>query len=129
MSDADSWFKQGNELMTLKKNEEALASYDKATEIDPNHISAWNNKGIALFRLKRFQDAIDCYDKALAINPDHANAWMNKAKALRGLGQSMLEKANEDRVTAAKLINQSLAIFDSAEACYSKGEALSAQKA
>ncbi len=124
MSDADSWYRQGNEMMKEEKSEDAILAYNKATELDPTHVSAWNNKGIALFRLERYQDAIDCYDKVLALNPNHANAWYNKAKALRGLGQTILDKANEDRVSAAKWINQSLAIFDSAEECYSKGESL-----
>lgn len=128
MSEADSWYKQGNEMMIQEKNEDALIAYSKATDLDPNHISAWNNKGIALFRLKRYQEAIDCYDKTLAINPNHANAWYNKAKALRGLGQTILDKANEDRVLAAKIINQSLSVFNSAEECYSKGEALSKKR-
>ncbi|MDE1862798.1 MAG: tetratricopeptide repeat protein [Thaumarchaeota archaeon] len=125
MEEAETWYKRGNEMMTQERSEEALTAYDKATALDPGHVSSWNNKGIALFRLKRFQEAIDCYDKALAINPDHANAWYNKAKALRGLGQTILDKANEDRVSAAKLINQSLAIFDSANECYNKGETIS----
>ncbi len=115
-------------MMMREKSEEAIVAYDRATELDPNHVSAWNNKGIALFRLKRYQDAINCYDKALALNPNHANAWYNKAKALRGLGQTILEKANEDRVSAAKVINESLAVFNSAEECYSKAESLSSQK-
>jgi tetratricopeptide (TPR) repeat protein len=114
MSNAELWYKQGNEMMMQEKNEDALIAYDKATGLDQNHMSAWNNKGIALFRLGRYQDAIDSYDKVLALNPNHANAWYNKAKALRGLGQTFLDKANEDRVAAAKLINQSLSIFDSA---------------
>lgn len=128
MSNAESWYKEGNGLMMQEKSEDAVMAYNKATELDPTHVSAWNNKGIALFRLGRYQDAIDCYDKALELNPEHANAWYNKAKALRGLGQTILDKANEDRVTAAKLINQSLAIFNSADECYNKGESLSGQK-
>ena len=128
MNDAEMWYKKGNDMMMQEKTEDAVTAYDKATELDPSHVSAWNNKGIALFRLRRYQDAIDCYDKALAINPNHANAWYNKAKALRGLGQTFLDKANEDRVTAAKLINQSLSIFNSANECYNKGEILSRQK-
>ena len=129
MSTEESWYKQGNDLMMKEKNEEAILAYEKAIDLDPKHVSAWNNKGIALFRLGRYQDAIDCYDKAIDLNPNHANAWYNKAKALRGLGQAVLDKANEDRVTAAKVINQSLAIFKSAEECYGKGESLSGQKA
>ncbi len=128
MSDANSWYQQGNEMMMQKKNEDAIIAYDKALEIDPSNTSAWNNKGIAMLRLKKYQEAIDCYDKALELNPNHANAWYNKAKALRDLAQTYLDKANTDRVSAAKLINQALAIFDSAHACYDKGDALSSQK-
>ncbi len=128
MDDAESWYKQGNDMMIQEKNEDAIVAYDKAIELDPAHISAWNNKGIAMFRLKRYEDAISCYDKTIDLNPNHANAWYNKAKALRGLGQSYLDKANEDRVAAAKLINQSLALFDSADKCYAQGEVLSGEK-
>jgi len=128
MNDANSWYKQGNDMMVQEKNEDAILAYDKAIELDPTHTSAWNNKGIAMFRLKKYEDAISCYDKTIELNPNHANAWYNKAKALRGLGQSYLDKANEDRVAAAKLINQSLAIFDSAEKCYAQGEILSGEK-
>ncbi|MDE1726456.1 MAG: tetratricopeptide repeat protein [Thaumarchaeota archaeon] len=128
MEDADSWYKQGNDMMMQEKNEDAILAYDKALNLNPSHASAWNNRGIAMFRLKLYQDAIDCYDKVIELNPNHANAWYNKAKALRGLGQSVLDKANEDRVAAAKIINQSLAIFDSAEKCYDKGEILSGEK-
>ncbi len=128
MDDAGSWYKQGNNLMTQEKNDDAIVAYDKAIELDPTHTSAWNNKGIALFRLKKYEDAISCYDKTIELNPNHANAWYNKAKALRGMGQSYLDKANEDRVAAVKLINQSLAIFDSADKCYAKGELLSGEK-
>ena len=128
MDDANSWYKQGNDMMMQEKNEDAIVAYDKAIELDPTYTSAWNNKGIAMFRLKRYEDAIACYDKTIEINPNHANAWYNKAKALRGLGQSYLDKANEDRVTAAKIINQSLAIFESAEKCYVQGDILSGEK-
>lgn len=125
MSDAESWYQQGNNLMMQEKSEDALIAYEKATDLDTNHIGAWNNMGIALYRLGRYQEAIDSYEKALTINPNHANAWFNKAKALRGLGQQVLDKANQDRVTAAKVINESLAIFKSAEECYRRGEELS----
>ena len=128
MDDLDSWYSRANEMVTAGKNEDAIAAYDKAIKLDPRHISAWNNKGIAMFRLKRYEEAINCYDKAITIDPNHANAWLNKAKALRGLAQSYLDKANNDRTGAAKLINQSLALFDSANQCYEKGESLSENK-
>ena len=34
MSDADLWYKQGNEMMMQEKTEDAVTAYDKATEFD-----------------------------------------------------------------------------------------------
>ena len=122
--ESDSWYKVGNERMMEGKNEDAIIAYEKATELNPGHISAWNNKGIAMFRLQRYEEAINCYDKAIEIDSTHVNAWYNKAKSLRGLAQSFLDKANDNRTTAAKMINHALALFDSATECYDKGQSL-----
>jgi tetratricopeptide (TPR) repeat protein len=126
--DSNSWFKDGNDSMMKENYNDAIVAYDHAIDLNPSYTSAWNNKGIALYRLKRYEDAINCYDKALEIDANHANAWYNKAKAIRGLAQTHLEQANEDRTRAAKLINQALALFDSANECYTKGESISNQK-
>lgn len=126
--DSASWFKSGNDNMIKESYEDAILDYDHAINLNPSYVSAWNNKGIALYRLKRFEDAISCYDKALEVDPNHANAWYNKAKAFRGLAQTQLDKANEDRTRAAKMINQALSLFDSANECYAKGESISKQK-
>lgn len=69
-----------------------------------------------------------CYDKAIEIEPEYANAWYNKANAMRNFGQSLVDKANDDRTNAPKMINRSIALFDSAEKCYDKGDALSGKK-
>ncbi len=128
MDDSNSWYNAGNENMMKGNTKDAIINYDKAIQLNPGHISAWNNKGIAMYRLKRFEEAINCYDKAIEINQNHANAWYNKAKALRGLAQSNLDKANDDRTGAAKLINHALTLFDSANECYNKGESISGRK-
>lgn len=127
-NDHNSWYSIGNERAKEGNNEDALIAYDKALELDPNHVSAWNNKGIVLSRLKRFEEAIICYDEAIEIEPQYVNAWYNKANALRNFGQSLVDKANDDRTNAPKMINRSIALFDSAEKCYDKGDALSGKK-
>lgn len=130
MVDADhnSWYTLGNEHAKNDDNEDALVAYDKVLEIDPNHVSAWNNKGIILSRLKRFEESIICYDKAIEINPEYANAWYNKANALRNFAQSLIDKANDDRTNAPKLVNRSIGLFDFADKCYDKGDVLSGKK-
>ena len=126
--DHNSWYSEGNESAKEGNNEDALIAYDKALEQDPKHVGTWNNKGIVLARLKRFEEAISCYDKAIEINPEYANAWYSKANALRNFAQSLVEKANDDRTNAPKLVNRSITLFDSAEKCYDVGETLSGKK-
>ena len=126
--DDNSWYDMGNARAKEGDNEDALIAYDKALEVDPNHVRAWNNKGIALSRLKRFEEAIGCYDKAIEIEPQYANAWYNKANALRNFGQSLVDKANDDRTNAPKMINKSIGLFDLAEKCYDKGDVISGKK-
>jgi tetratricopeptide (TPR) repeat protein len=126
--DHASWYSMGNESAKKGNNEDALIAYDKALELDPNHVSTWNNKGIVLARLMRFEEAIECYDRAIEIRPEYANAWYNKATALRNFGQSLVDKANDDRSTAPKMINKSIGLFDLAEKCYDKGDVLSGKK-
>ncbi len=124
----NSWYSQGNQNAKDGNNEEALIAYDKALEIDPNHVSSWNNKGIVLSRLKMFEEAISCYDRSIELDSKYANAWYNKANALRNFAQSLVDKANDDRTNAPKLVNKSIALFDSADKCYDMGETLSGKK-
>ena len=42
--DADAHFLRGNALRDNNRNDEALASYNKAIELDPNHILALKNR-------------------------------------------------------------------------------------
>lgn len=122
--DHNSWYSAGNESAKDGNNEDALIAYDKALELDPKHVSAWNNKGIVLSRLKRFEDAIICYDRAIELSPEYANAWYNKANALRNFAQSIVDKAHDDRTNAPKLVNRSIALFDSADKCHDMGDTL-----
>ena len=118
-SNYNSWYGMGNERAKEGNNEDALIAYDKALELEPSNVSAWNNKGIVLSRLKRFEESIVCYDKAIEIEPEYA---------LRNFGQSLVDKANDDRTNAPKMINRSIALFDSAEKCYDKGDVISGKK-
>ena len=66
---------------------EAIETYNKAIEINPQFAEAWNNKGTALGNLGRFEEALIAYDKAIEINPQFAEAWNSKGAALGNLGR------------------------------------------
>src|SRR5260221_666002 len=96
------FYNHGNALGTLKRFDEAIASYDRALAIKPDYAEALNNRGLALVALKRFEDALASYDRALAIRPDYADALYNRGHALRNLKRSEEEIANYDRALALR---------------------------
>ena len=96
---ADNWFNKGWDLGRLGKYEEAIKSYDKAIEIDPNHEAAWYNKGVALGELGKHEESIKCYDRAIEIDPNHEAAWYNKGWNLGRLGKHEEAIKSYDKAT------------------------------
>jgi tetratricopeptide (TPR) repeat protein len=84
---AKYYFKQGNAFYFDKQYEEALDSYNKAIEINPDYVPAWHNRGRPLSRLKRYKEAFDSYNKAIEINSDYFLSWYNRGIVLRKLGR------------------------------------------
>ena len=58
--------------------QDALAAYDRATQLTVRNAEVWNNKGLAYAALGRYQDALQCFNKALGIQPDFPEALKNK---------------------------------------------------
>jgi tetratricopeptide (TPR) repeat protein len=65
--------------------EEAITAYQKAIEIDPNHVSAYNNLGRVYRDLKRLDEAIAAYEKAIEIDPNYVSAYNNLGNVYRDL--------------------------------------------
>src|ERR1700694_1511769 len=78
---------RGNALAELGRLEEAIAEYDRALAMFPNHPGALFNRGNALHGMGRYDEAIAAFDRALAIVPRHAEAWNNRATALYALNR------------------------------------------
>jgi tetratricopeptide (TPR) repeat protein len=76
---------QGSALHSLKRHEQALASYNKAIAFDPNYAEAYNNRGNLLNELKRYDEALANCDRAIALKPRQAEAHNNRGIALCGL--------------------------------------------
>lgn len=82
---ADTLNNLGNALLSLRRNEEALAHYDAAVAALPGHASAWNNRANALRALGRQPEALASFDKALALQPQLFVAWNNRSTVAREL--------------------------------------------
>ncbi|MCZ8126609.1 MAG: tetratricopeptide repeat protein [Microcystis sp. LE19-114.1B] len=88
---SELWHEKGLIHQMGKEYEQAIASYDRALEIQPDDHQAWCNRGNALDDLGRFEEAIASFDRALEIKPDDPEAWYNRGNALKNLGR--LEEA------------------------------------
>ncbi|MEQ8187231.1 MAG: tetratricopeptide repeat protein [Candidatus Eremiobacterota bacterium] len=85
---ADEWNTKGLDFFNQGKYEEAIKYYDKALDIEPEHVKTWHNKGVLLKKLGKNTEAIECYDKVLEIDPEALNTWYNRGIILKELGQN-----------------------------------------
>lgn len=71
----------------------ALGSFYKAKEINPNSSGTLNNIGELLFLTNKREDAISCFIDLTKINPDYIKGWINLAISYQNAG--LLEKSEE----------------------------------
>jgi tetratricopeptide (TPR) repeat protein len=76
------WSDLGVVEATVGRLKEAVACYDQAIALKPDHVDALTNRANALMALKRPLEALASYDGALAANPLSANALNNRGVAL-----------------------------------------------
>jgi tetratricopeptide (TPR) repeat protein len=86
--DVGGLFNLGNTyLLTVKNNQEAANTFDRALQLQPAMAELWHNKGIALQRLGKRADALAMMERALEIRPEFGEAWFGKAIELVHLGR------------------------------------------
>ncbi|WP_008310087.1 substrate-binding domain-containing protein [Leptolyngbya sp. PCC 6406] len=94
---AQAMARRGGILAALGRGEDALKSYDRALEMDPNTPDTWVGKGNLLLSLNRPDEALFSFDKALELNPQAGSAWQGRATALQ-----RLQREGEARTALAK---------------------------
>jgi protein O-mannosyl-transferase len=88
---ANSWTAHhnlGNALVTKGRDDEAIAHFQKALEIQPDFAMAHNNLGNALLAKGQTDEAIAHFQKALEIQPDDATAHNNLGNVLLQSGRA-----------------------------------------
>jgi tetratricopeptide (TPR) repeat protein len=106
----------GQALFEMGREDEAIAHYQQALQINPGYAVAHYNLGIALFRKGKVDEAIAHYQQALQIKPDYAEAHNN-------LGGVLLQEGDVDEAIAH--LQKALQINpNNAEAHYNLGCAL-----
>ncbi len=73
------YYTYGNILKNLKKYSEAVVSFEKAIELNPNFSEAYNNLGNTKKLLDKQDQAIECFKKAVKLKENNLEALFNIA--------------------------------------------------
>ena len=84
----------------LGEYHKAKECFEKAIEINPNHLGAYNNLGLVFKELKEYQKAKSCIEKALEIDPYYAKAHNNLGLVFRILEEPEKAKACYEKAIA-----------------------------
>lgn len=68
-------------------DDEAVLCYDRALELDTQHVEALFNRGNALRRLGLYEKAVSDFDRLIKLVPGNAVAWLAGAVCLIRLNQ------------------------------------------
>ena len=69
---------KGQSLLNLDQIEAALATFEEALSLRPDHADALVKRGLALEKLQRLDEAVACYDRAIALDESLTVAWLHK---------------------------------------------------
>lgn len=94
---AGEYYNQGLDLASQGHYSEAIASFDRAIELNPDHFLAWTAKGVAQNELGQYNEAVLSFDKSIQIQPDYYLTWDNRGVALANLGRYSEAVASYDK--------------------------------
>ena len=75
---------EGNAYLKLKRDDAAVAAYDKAAALDPDPALVYFNICVVLANLHDVQRALPACDKAIAADPHRADTYFIKGSLLMG---------------------------------------------
>ncbi len=77
----------GKALHELGEFDQEIEAYDRALDINEDHIDAWRNKGATLYEQELYDEAELCFDRVLEVEPRDEGAWNNKGLCLYKKGE------------------------------------------
>lgn len=88
-----AWNTLGRVELQMGKRKDAIASFEKAVDLNPKNPYARNNLGLSLIYDKRFEEAADALEQAVELEPVEAYMWNNLGMAYEQLDR--LEDARD----------------------------------
>jgi Flp pilus assembly protein TadD len=96
---SSAWNVLGRAQLVLGKRKEAIASFEKAVDLNARSSYARNNLGLALIYDKRFEDAVDSLEQAVELEPVEAYMWNNL-----GMAYEQLDRLDDARDAYGKAV-------------------------
>ncbi len=91
------YYNRGLAKYNLGRNQEAIADYDRAIQLNPNDAAAYFNRAYAKYALGKKEEAIADYDRAIWLDSNNAIAYNNRGLAKYALGKKEEAIADYDR--------------------------------
>jgi len=92
----NAWYERGEAQATLGAYAEAIASFNKALFLKPQHTAALVFRAVAFIQLRCYEEALLSCNSALAIQPQNSEAWLFRGVALRSLNRYQEAYASYD---------------------------------
>jgi tetratricopeptide (TPR) repeat protein len=98
MEDAEALYQEGMKHIGLSHHadyhseyvgdlESAVACFERALALNPDHAAAWSEKGTALAILDRQEEAAAALAEAIRLRPGEAELWLERSGTLEALGR------------------------------------------
>lgn len=81
---SSDYFKQANALFFESRYEEAITTYERALQLNPDLYEAWYGKASTLMILQRYAEAVVAYQQAHRLKPE-------SYETLTGLGSALMK--------------------------------------
>jgi DnaJ family protein C protein 3 len=110
---------RGEEAFSLRKFDEALRLYVKATQVEPENGTNFYKLFRVHNRMRKYTSALSDIEKALELEPSNSDWRIQKAKLLKSLGQcdrAVVEYKEAERATSTPPDNLQ-ALIDEASEC------------
>jgi len=105
-ADAHAHYYLGNLLYDRRRYDEAIAHWDRATELDPQFPTPWRNLGFARFNVKHdAEGAADAFARARALAPQDARIAYEQDQLWKRIGMP-LEERLKNLLDHADLVEQ-----------------------
>ena len=98
------YMRRGESLAGLGKYKDAIKEYDRAQEINPNHIWVNHHKALAYLELRQFRDQIVYLERYIAMRISESAKWVDSeqaATAFYELGAAFSEIGDLQKAIAA----------------------------